>query len=63
MANFLKKMKKKMLNQHHMSIFAGLDGGGGYSGKKINYEDANQTGNFIWVKTENDIYDRGEKHY
>jgi len=46
-----------------MSIFAGLDGGGGYSGKKINYEDANQTGNFIWVKTENDIYDRGEKHY
>jgi len=37
-----------------------LDGGGVFSGKKKFYKDANQTENFIGVKTENDIYYRGE---
>jgi len=40
-----------------------LDGGGGFSGKKINYEDGIQTKNFIGVKTGNNLYYRGEKHY
>jgi len=40
-----------------------LNGGGGYSGKKKLYEDANQIENFIGAKIGNDIYYRGEKHY
>jgi len=31
--------------------------------REKNYENANQTENFIGAKTENDIYYRGEKHY
>jgi len=31
--------------------------------EKKNYEDANQTKNFIGAKTRNDIYYKGEKHY
>jgi len=53
---------KKKPNQRHVSEFAELDGGGGYFGKK-NYEDANQTENFIGANIGNDIYYRGEKHY
>jgi len=41
-----------------------LDGGGVYSQKKIKIDKgANQTENFIRVKTGNDIYCRSEKHY
>jgi len=58
-----KKLKfKKMSIQRHIGEFGELDGGGGYSGK-INYKGANQTKNFTEVKTKNDIYYRGEKHY
>ena len=57
------KKEKKMSNERHVSEFAELDGGGGYSGKKKLYEDANQTKNFIGAKTRNDIYYMGEKHY
>jgi len=52
-------MKKKC----QISLFAELDWGGGILKRKKNYEDANQTKNFIWPKTGNDIYYRGEKHY
>ena len=58
----IKKKWKKMPNQCHVREFAKLDEGGGYSEKK-NYEDTNLTENFIGVKTGNDIYYRGEKHY
>jgi len=54
---------KKMSNQRHVSEFAELDGGGGYSGKNNFYEDANQTENFIGAKIGNGIYYRDEKHY
>jgi len=37
-------------------------GEGGILEKK-NYEDGNQTENFIGAKTENDIYYRDENHY
>ena len=61
----LKKVKneEKKSNQRHVSEFAKLDGGGGYSRKKKLYEDENQTENFIGTKTENDIYYRDEKNY
>jgi len=36
---------------------------GCFLGKKKFYKDANQTENFIRVKTGNEIYFRGEKHY
>ena len=52
-----------MSNQRHILDSAQLDGGGGFSGKKINYEDGIQTKNFIGVKTGNNLYYRGEKHY
>ena len=52
-----------MSNQRHVSEFAELDGGGGYSGKNNFYEDANQTENFIGAKIGNGIYYRDEKHY
>jgi len=59
-----KKIKiKKMQSQRHIDEFGELDGGGGYFGKIIIYKDANQTTNFIGVKTKNSIYYRGEKHY
>jgi len=51
-----------MSNQCHVSEFAKLDERGGYSRKK-NYEDTNLTENFMGVKTGNDIYYMGEKHY
>jgi len=61
----LKKVKneEKKSNQRHVSEFAELDGGGGYSGKKKLYEDANQTENFRRTKTRNDIYYRDENNY
>jgi len=40
-----------------------LDGGGVFSGKIKFYKDANQTENFTGVKTRNDLYYKGEKHY
>jgi len=41
-----------------------LDEGGVYSGKKKTFcKGANQTENFTRMKTENDIYYKGEKHY
>jgi len=51
-----------MLNQRHVLDSAELDRRGGYSGFFF-YEDENQTENFIGVKTEKEIYSRGEKHY
>jgi len=51
-----------MSNQRHILDSAELNGGEGYFGKK-NYEDANQTENFMRVKTGNDVYYMGEKHY
>jgi len=38
-------------------------GEGCFLEEKKFYKDANQTGNFIRAKTENDLYYRGEKHY
>jgi len=59
----IKKMKKKP-SQRHISKFAELDGGRGFSGRKKKiYEDGNQTENFIRAKTGNCLYYRGEKHY
>jgi len=60
---FTRGQLKKIPNQRHVSKFAELDGGGGILEGKKNYEDANQTENFIGTKTGNDIYYRGEKHY
>jgi len=37
--------------------------GRGVFRKKKNYEDANQTENFIGAKTRNNLYYRDEKHY
>jgi len=55
--------EKKKPSQCHISKYAELDGGGGFSGKKFFYKDGNQTENFIRAKTENGLYYRGEKHY
>jgi len=38
-------------------------GKGGIPKKNIFYKGANQTENFTRVKTKNNIYYRGEKHY
>jgi len=54
---------KKKPSHHHIGGFVELDGGGGYSGKRIFYKGVNQTENFTRVKTKNDIYYKGEKHY
>jgi len=57
------KNKNKNPCQRHISWFGELEGGGVKTGKFFFYKDANQTKIFIGVKTENDIYYRGEKHY
>jgi len=38
-------------------------GRGVFAEEKKNYEDGNQTKNFIKAKTGNNLYYRGEKHY
>jgi len=40
-----------------------LDGEGCILEEKKNYKGANQTENFTGMKTENEIYYKGEKHY
>jgi len=52
-----------MSNQRHICEFAEVDGGGDILEKNIFYEDTNQTEIFTGVKTKNDIYYRGKKHY
>ena len=58
-----KKFKlKKKISQRHIGEFGELDERGGIPKKKI-HKGANQTENFTRMKTKNDIYYRGEKHY
>jgi len=50
----------QMSNQCYVSEFVELDEG---ILEFFFYEDSNQTENFIEMKTRNDIYYMGEKHY
>jgi len=49
-----------MPNQRHIGEFGELDGGKGYSQKKIKLQGCKSNQK---VKTKNDIYYRDEKHY
>jgi len=60
--NFLMWPTKKMSSQRHIGEFGELDRGGGYSDFFF-YKGANQNKIFTGMKTGNDIYYRGEKHY
>jgi len=48
---------------YHVNKYAHSYGGGVFSGKEKFQKDANQTENFIGVKTGNDLYYRGENYY